>query len=1169
MNQLLQIVEQWSQMWADNLWRATLQGAIAIGVVWMIATYWRAASPRMICWAWRLVGLKLLVSLFWVQPIEVPVLPPKAIEPLVATSREPIEIAPRPLPGHAEPILSNHPVIHQVETQSASIGVLPLLMFAWLIGLCCSIALTIRECIFARRLHRPSRPTNNDSLVRLCQSEAVRFAISRIPEIRLAQLNGPMLVGIWRPAILLPENAIDQFDESELRLMLAHELAHRKRHDLAWNWLPTAVGWLLFFHPLIWLMKRSWFQSQEAACDELLIQSSVARPAEYGRLLVKVTQLWPQGEPAGVAAAGVLGAYRSLERRIVAMTRVKAISRRRLVLVASLFALVGILAIVPWRLVAQETPAAKTETTDSATTKPDTKSKKKSANKTKNPAEPSIVIAEHVLLWEGKEVVTWDEVVARFRKLRPAGPFQPDFYFTNGVSNRKQGENWDFWSDRINALYRELFEPAGVSYTSISPLNGGKFDAIRTAQDLIPDPKLARSGRVVTPQGKAAANAQVIILPTTGVNDISLNGTKLRDRFNEDWLPTDDTGEFTIHPSREEYLIVALHESGFVLEKHSADEDRLLKLDLQLQPWATVTIASNDKAAKQDVKVTAYPQGRVDRWPYFTIYEIEAKDQPVDVVVPPGAISVSRSFKMEQGTSISIPAEAFEIQPGHQHELAIAPASEAERARANELHQNLRGHIKQKNVPEAKSPADTNKDRHQDKEKPKADKASNVLEKQPRKRIENLRITVTGKATDRDGKPVANATIFLVSTNVSPDKLLGKTTTDAKGLYEFRDAELGFAVCPNDKQFIPFGSFEVFGMTPGYAFAWQQMQHVHLRNRPGVAYVGERRFVLGEPIETELRFDPPQKVSGQFVDDEGNPIAGVTVAFGDCDNSGKPDGDSSDGFWAMDQAVKLIPSLLETRSGADGRFEFSSVPPEAMCWLMISHPEYGERAIYTSTSQSPPATHDDNHPVEPLPIKMTLHKARTVSVDVKFADTNQPAAKIRVSAQQMRATGSAAHGTSDENGKLTLKLPPGEYRLTGDPIDGMDYVRSSQPLIVKPEPAEQAATLSINPACVLILKAVDADTGKGIPEVSFWYEMQGQPGARRDVSQNTWQVGDPRSDKQGELRSLAKPGKYRYGFGDLPSGYEPVAPEDAYKGRELDLPAGKTKIVEFKLRKKQ
>src|SRR5277367_4157793 len=112
--------------------------------------------------------------------------------------------------------------------------------------------------------------------------------------------------------------------------MIAHELAHLARHDLAWNWLPTLACWLFFFHPLVWLMVRRWSQAQEAACDELLIQRRAVQPALYGRLLVKLAAgtTWESG--TSLATAGVLGAYRNLEQRILLMTRVRPFSPKRL-----------------------------------------------------------------------------------------------------------------------------------------------------------------------------------------------------------------------------------------------------------------------------------------------------------------------------------------------------------------------------------------------------------------------------------------------------------------------------------------------------------------------------------------------------------------------------------------------------------------------------------------------------------------------------------------------------------------------------------------------------------------------------------------------------------------------------------------------------------------------
>jgi hypothetical protein len=182
-----------------------------------------------------------------------------------------------------------------------------------------------------------------------------RLKISRRPGIGISpNADGPLLTGIWRPMVVLPTRIEAMFGEHELRIMLAHELAHFKRHDLAWNWLPTIVNWLFFFHPLVWLMTRSWCEAQEAACDEFLIQRQVTKPADYGRLLVKLAQRLPQ-PTATLAAASVLGVYRNLERRIQRLAQIKPLSCGRLLTAGTLLALVALFASVPWRLEARET----------------------------------------------------------------------------------------------------------------------------------------------------------------------------------------------------------------------------------------------------------------------------------------------------------------------------------------------------------------------------------------------------------------------------------------------------------------------------------------------------------------------------------------------------------------------------------------------------------------------------------------------------------------------------------------------------------------------------------------------------------------------------------------------------------------------------------------------
>jgi hypothetical protein len=162
------------------------------------------------------------------------------------------------------------------------------------------------------------------------------------------------LVGIRRPAIILPEASLKSLSEQERRLVLAHELAHFKRRDLAWNWLPAVARCLFFFHPLVWVLVREWCRAQESACDELVIQGAATRRAPYGRLLLKMSTRWPDERQNALVAAGISGSYRQLEQRILAMTQVKPHSTPKLAAAAAATLLIAIGGVIPWRLVAQE-----------------------------------------------------------------------------------------------------------------------------------------------------------------------------------------------------------------------------------------------------------------------------------------------------------------------------------------------------------------------------------------------------------------------------------------------------------------------------------------------------------------------------------------------------------------------------------------------------------------------------------------------------------------------------------------------------------------------------------------------------------------------------------------------------------------------------------------------
>lgn len=84
--------------------------------------------------------------------------------------------------------------------------------------------------------------------------------------------TGPIIIGLWRPVILVPATLLN-LDPQEIEMLLRHELAHIARKDAWWNFLALFIETLLFFHPGVWWMTRRLRVTRERLADERALQS--------------------------------------------------------------------------------------------------------------------------------------------------------------------------------------------------------------------------------------------------------------------------------------------------------------------------------------------------------------------------------------------------------------------------------------------------------------------------------------------------------------------------------------------------------------------------------------------------------------------------------------------------------------------------------------------------------------------------------------------------------------------------------------------------------------------------------------------------------------------------------------------------------------------------------
>jgi TonB family protein len=110
--------------------------------------------------------------------------------------------------------------------------------------------------------------------------------------------QGPALVGLWRPRIVLPKDFRERYTRGERRLVLAHEIAHLRAGDLHAQALATALRCLFWFNPLVHLAASAFRFDQELACDANVLMKFPRARSRYGSAMLK-TQLAVTGLPVG------------------------------------------------------------------------------------------------------------------------------------------------------------------------------------------------------------------------------------------------------------------------------------------------------------------------------------------------------------------------------------------------------------------------------------------------------------------------------------------------------------------------------------------------------------------------------------------------------------------------------------------------------------------------------------------------------------------------------------------------------------------------------------------------------------------------------------------------------------------------------------------------------
>ena len=165
------------------------------------------------------------------------------------------------------------------------------------------------------------------NLIALPEALVVRFRIlqHRLGIRRVIQycechsLNVPAVIGLFRPVVLLPVRALTGLTPEQLEAVIAHELAHIKRFDVAVNFFQVIAETLFFFHPAVWWLNKRIRADREDCCDDVAI-AECGSTVGYARALATM-ETWRDvpdfamavtGSPVATRVARLLGINQQL-----------------------------------------------------------------------------------------------------------------------------------------------------------------------------------------------------------------------------------------------------------------------------------------------------------------------------------------------------------------------------------------------------------------------------------------------------------------------------------------------------------------------------------------------------------------------------------------------------------------------------------------------------------------------------------------------------------------------------------------------------------------------------------------------------------------------------------------------------------------------------------------
>jgi beta-lactamase regulating signal transducer with metallopeptidase domain len=158
------------------------------------------------------------------------------------------------------------------------------LVWIWLGGACLAAGMLLfRAYRFHQFLGGRATSAPDDELQSACRQMCQATGIRRNPGLRVVDAEISPLIWSWfgRPIVLLPRALMRTLTVEQRSMVLAHELAHIRRHDHRVRWLEAFVQCAYWWLPPVRWIRGRLHTAQEHCCDAWVIANFPGRQVEY------------------------------------------------------------------------------------------------------------------------------------------------------------------------------------------------------------------------------------------------------------------------------------------------------------------------------------------------------------------------------------------------------------------------------------------------------------------------------------------------------------------------------------------------------------------------------------------------------------------------------------------------------------------------------------------------------------------------------------------------------------------------------------------------------------------------------------------------------------------------------------------------------------------------